>query len=317
VWTLVCNTGYSVPSAKGNLAVCDGFGELVEPIPGLCEAAARCNSADIQLAAGIDPTLTNNCPEELEEGAQCGVECPTNYLNIGSITCSQGEVLGYSSCIAQNGGLTKKTAIKVASTFQVTLSGSGTPDQWVQVLESSLEDSLGAQISSVILQNSAGTIIANTTGLPPLPTTRRLQSTYRVAYEAVTFPGDGGVTQTEVAARAYALAQAGSKENEAFKGYMNNPTAPGLPSLTAGAVSLLVAPRVFQSSVAVDANGVVAKPGDFPKVVPSPAPPPVSTTEEADVGAIIGGILGGLVGLFVCMGCCYCYYLMRKRLRES
>lgn len=246
----------------------------------------------------------------LPEGDSCNVKCPVTYDNVGAFTCLLGEVLGNSACVSKESALKATQATAVASTIQASLEAGAQQDtsKWAKSFSVALMDVLGTQLSTVYvykLSNLSKIISSN----------RRLAAEpYQIKYEAVVFP-TGGVTAQMVTARANALAQFNSSEQGAF---INKATANGVK---VSGITLIVAPRTYQTSVLVDAIGIVQKMGSLPEPVPfTPVGTGVGvqqTTEEADVGAIIGGIVGGVAGLACISTLCYGWCLMRKRIRES
>lgn len=259
----------------------------------------------------------NNCPRDisgqgqLAEGASCNVKCPVTYDNVGAFTCSLGQVLGDSACVSKDSDLKSTQATAVASTIQATLDAGTEADtsKWAKSFSLALEDVLGTQLARVYLfkpSNKSKIISSN----------RRLAAeAYQIKYEAIIL-STGTVTAQTVAQRASALAQTGSSEQTAF---IAQAKANGVQ--ISGAIGLIYSPRAYQTSVLLDAYGIVQKFDSLPATVPfTPVGTGVGvsqTTEEADVGAIIGGIVGGVAGLACISTLCYGWCLMRKRIRES
>jgi hypothetical protein len=312
MWTLKCKNNYAPSKLGGFSAICDGYGALKAPVPLPCQPATNCTYGMVNTitSAGNKAAQPNNCPRDvsgkgqLVEGGSCNVKCPVTYDNVGAFTCSLGQVLGDSACVSKDSDLKSTQAIAVASTIQAPLEAGTEPDtsKWAQSFSRALEDVLGTQLARVYVFKP-----------PKASSNRRLAAeAYQIKYEAVVL-STGTVTAQTVAQRASALAQSGSSEQTAFKA---KATANGV---TVGAITLIYAPRTYQTSVLLDAYGIVQKFDSLPVPVPfTPVGTGVSqTTEEADVGAIIGGIVGGVAGLACISSLCYGWCLMRKRIRES
>jgi len=213
----------------------------------------------------------------------------------------------------------------IASTFKAAITTTAPVVGWAASIEATLSNVLGAQMMQTYVKNSAGVVISNTTSTnssssrrlltdSSLVQSRRLQLEYEIMYEAVVFPGDS-VTATTVARRGQALVESGSSEMDSFVSQLTQSATP----MTFSSMEIVIQPRQFQVVAPVNAQGALVKVGDLPYV-----PPYVEVvnqgggvTEEVNAGALIGGIIGGLVGLFCIFACCYCWLLMRKRLRES
>lgn len=318
MWTLKCNKNYAPQKLGGFSAICDGYGKLKAPVPLPCQAATNCTYGMVNTIASVGSKAAqpNNCPRDvsgkgqLAEGESCNVKCPVTYDNVGAFTCSLGQVLGNSACVSKDSDLKSTQATAVASTIEAQLEAGTQADtsKWAKSFALALEDVLGTQLARVYVfkpSNVSNIVSSN----------RRLAAeAYQIKYEAVIL-STGTVTAQTVAQRASALAQTGSSEQAAFK---TKATANGV---TVGAITLIYAPRTYQTSVPLDAYGIVQKFDALPVPVPfTPVGTGVGvsqTTEEADVGAIIGGIVGGVAGLACISTLCYGWCLMRKRIRES
>jgi hypothetical protein len=273
------------------------------------------------------------------QGVQCAVECGVGAMAVGVYTCSLGQILGASTCTKS--GQIVRAATGIASEFKskiaTTTSGGRRliSSNWAYSIEYGLEDALGAQMykTTIMDANNRSNILGNTTynagnadgsrRLSPgkeylidigPATGRRLQDEYLVAYEAMVI-GSGDIDANTVVERGYSLMDPDSEVFAAFQSSLANPPA-GFPALATSDHVLETAPRTYQTSVAVSSDGIIIK-NDQLEVVKGVTPVTQVTEEETDTAAIVGGIVGGLVGLMCCCGICYCYYLMRKRLRES
>lgn len=141
---------------------------------------------------------------------------------------------------------------------------------------------------------------------------RRLQSGgYRIYFEAIIL-STSSVRADIVAQAGVALTEANSAIQESFITQLAN------TGITVGSIALVMAPRQFQRKVPVNSRGVVESIWDLPVPDPDPVVVGGGTTEEAGIsGATIGIIIGSLLGLGCCVTCCYGYWLVRKRFRES
>lgn len=275
--------------------------------------------------------LPTTCSAVLADGAQCATICGVGSKSVGAFTCSGGLVLGGATCAPPDTNV--QSATVVASTIKMSVEVTSTggrrllSSDWALAIEHALEDALGSQMLSTTLLDSSGKVVGNTSrndanidGSRRLAVSvheRRLATAIDVRYEAVVL-GASTVTAAGVAERGFQLTQSGSVTQKTFMTILANPAAnSGLPALNASNLEMKLAPRTFQTTVAVSASGIVQKYDSLTVVPGETIVAQVNPTEEADVAVIIGGVLGGLIGIFCCCGLCYCYYLMRKRLRES
>jgi hypothetical protein len=279
-----------------------------------------CPNSQIVALTGENPKLENTCPKDnefdsslsdapLQDGQLCKVKCPATYDQAGAWICSAGEVVGDAGCVERTGDAQSKEASLVAGKVQASMSTTSTVEGWAANLVEPFTTVLETQMRSVKVQDLQGNIVSNTSGYAG----RRLQSgsgDYFIAYEAVILSGSL-ISPEFVAKKATALATAGSQAQSDFL------TAATSKGLTLSNIAVKIAPRVVQTTVAVNSLGVLQKYTSLPDVIPAPATTSTEVTETADVGAIVGGVLGGLVGLFCIGGCCWAWCLMRKRMRES
>jgi len=336
VWQLQCNTGFMAQKTAGSLAICDGAGSLVAPIPQPCVTATNCSME--QITAVIDElpkTLPNNClAEGMPDGDICGWRCPSSHDNVGGWRCQYGEIVGKPACLPRDGDVQATAVTVVAMEMEATITtisarGSVTGQgNWASVTSDALSQVLGTQIAFVTVTDAGGTMISNSSGRrlsmieDDLHAGRMLQTEYwtdaarrfcnRIFFEAVIL-STITIRADTVVQKGNLLTQAGSAEQTSYLMQMGN------SGITVGNIVLLMAPRTFQIKVPVNSLGVVTSIWDLP--VPDPDPVVVGggiTAEStADLGPIIGIVFGGIVGMGCCASLCYCCWLFRKRFRES
>jgi len=216
-------------------------------------------------------------------------------------------------------------ATVVASEISAVIDSTAPVGGLSKTMSTALQNVLGAQIGYVGV-SANGNMVSNTSGsssggrrLSMIEEAhtydtygRRLQTTYKIYYEAVIL-----ATST---VRAETIVQKGVAMTKADTAEMNDLVSSfSAKGMTVSGITLVMAPRTFQTKVVVNSQGIVQPIGSLP--VPD-ADPIVygkgGVTETAgDPGAIIGGVIGGLVGVGCIVGMCYGWVLMRKRLRES
>lgn len=308
-------------AATGSLAICDGNGNLKAPVPGACGKAAMCSISQVEAIVGKNPEIQNNCPDTMSDGSLCGNICPTTHISVGGFRCQYGFIVGNSGCAPQS--MPSATATVVASTISATVAGptSGMADAF----STAFGNVLGTQMLSVIVRNNAGEVVSNTSAVSSArllsmtqedaPTDgRRLQTIYKIDYEAVILPSSG-VRPDTVAQRGVALTTSGSSEMGQLL------SALSASGLTASGVSLIMAPRTFQTKVPVNANGIVESISSLPTPEADNfaiAGTGTTVTQGGGIsGATIGIMVGGLLGCGCITAFCYFYQVARKRLTES
>lgn len=286
-------------------------------------------------AAGNTAAQANNCPRDisgsgqLSEGQSCNVICPVTYNNVGFFTCSLGEVLGESACVAKDGSDVQVAEVTmVASTLEATLDAGTQTNQslWAASFSQALGDVLGASLSvdgKSVQMARVYIVKASNTSQVVSKSRRLVAELFHIRYEAVILAAGTSSTMADtariVSQRASALANGASSEQSSLI------TKVAANGVQVSGIKLIALPRTYQTSVPVDASGNVLKFTSLPAPVPyyatggTAAGGPVvkGETKSADVGALVGGIIGGMIGLFcigsLCAGWCY----MRKRLMES
>lgn len=283
-------------------------------------------------AVGNTAAQENNCPRDisgsgqLAEGKSCNVICPVTYDNVGFFTCSLGQVLGESACVAKDGNVKVREVTMVASTLEATLEAGTETNKslWAASFSKALGDVLGASLSVdgkgvqmarlyIVKASNTSHVVSKSRRLAP--------ELYQIRYEAVILSGGSSSiadTAKIVSQRASALAVPGASQSSLITNVVAN-------GVQVSGIKILVLPRIYKTSVPVDAAGNVLSFASLPSPVPyyatggtGPGGAVVKgETKSADVGALVGGIIGGIFGLgcicSLCAGWCY----MRKRLMES
>mmetsp|Transcript_108537 Transcript_108537/g.305933 ORF Transcript_108537/g.305933 Transcript_108537/m.305933 type:complete len:320 (+) Transcript_108537:103-1062(+) len=86
--------------------------------------ATRCNvTAALSDHPGLD--MANTCPEELDQGSTCAVECATGFRAVGQFYCFRTVLLGTSRCLPQSEETT--TLTRIVGFFQVVAKRRRTP----------------------------------------------------------------------------------------------------------------------------------------------------------------------------------------------
>jgi len=330
-WQLECWPGYLPQKSTGGFAICDGRGQLSQPIPLPCVKETAATNCSIQQIEDIEAdrleqfpdkkTLPNNCPDEMRDGQMCGYKCPSTHENVGGYRCQYGQIVGTPGCVAKNGDVQAKEVTLVASEIQALVSGTSGQAGWANPFEGAFGQVFGAQISYVGVTDPQGSLISRTGNARRLSMVeadsgfdggRRLQGQFKIVWDAVIL-STSTVRADTVAQKGVALTKAGSAEQTSF---LDKITSAGF---TVSGITLLMAPRVFAMQVPVNSLGSVQSIADLPVPDAEPLYATIGTNTEVagNPGAIIGGVVGGLLGVGCIMTCCYGYLQMRKRLRES
>lgn len=317
MWTLVCNIGYAPADlSAGILKICDGRGGFLPPVATPCQAAEGCT---IDLESRNQSTCFNGT-EYMAEGASCTVVCPWDHKVIGSFTCSFGELIGEAMCLSKESAqnLQVVSLRGIAVTIEMRIDGclAGIGDaSCASVLQMALAQTLGTTVRRVVVRNGRICISSTTaascgqspfsdltpswtasTAAPP----RRESlagNIFNVSFTALAFPTSSQSTIYQAAILVQQISGLGvvaSREYDTL-----NRTLVSTASMILGSARIVIAPRPFDTSVAVSlASGVTQPDGN------TVSEEGQSTTFNALHALLIGvAVVGCMVGalLFFCI----------------
>jgi len=298
-WRLTCNNGFMPLAANGLLAMCTSTGELASKnkLPS-CVEAPSCDGTTVWKT--IEKAEASNCDASMSDGSQCKATCESGYTATGQLTCKQGTLVGFSTCM-DDADKTLKTVERtmITASFKLDLDlGSLTPAEAQTSVKAALAEALAIETKDIVTL----TITRTSRRLAGLADGfRRLAGDkYEVKYEMIA--------PTDPAAREKLIAKASFQDGGVTNAFASKLKSSGITA-DVSSIAMTSAPATYTATIVMSESGEIVTPAPAATTTPAPAASvgggsgsTVSTDAgggDSSGGAPVGAIIGAIAGLVV------------------